>query len=135
MQAAALRVKLKYVDDWNTRRAKIAARYTAALQGTGLILPDVPAWAEPAWHLYVVQHPHRDQLQKSLSDVGIGTLIHYPIPPHLQQAYAGSGFAAGQFPIAERMANQLLSLPLGPQLLPKDVETVFNSVRKAEHGK
>ena len=116
VQAAALRVKLKYLDDWNSRRAKIAARYNAALHGLGLILPAVPAWAEPAWHLYVVQHPHRDQLQKSLSDAGIGTLIHYPIPPHLQQAYAGAGFAAGQFPIAERMANQLLSLPLGPQL-------------------
>ena len=83
---------------------------------TGLILPAVPAWAEPVWHLYVVQHPLRDRLQRSLSEAGIGTLIHYPIPPHLQQAYAGSGFTPGQFPIAERMANQLLSLPLGPQL-------------------
>ena len=125
VQAVALRVKLKYLDDWNSRRAKIAARYTAALQGLGLILPAVPAWAEPAWHLYVVQHPHRDQLQKSLSDAGIGTLIHYPIPPHLQQAYAGAGFAAGQFPIAERMANQLLSLPLGPQLRDSDVDRVI----------
>ena len=125
VQAAALRVKLKYLDDWNSRRAKIAARYNAALHGLGLILPAVPAWAEPAWHLYVVQHSHRDQLQKSLSDAGIGTLIHYPIPPHLQQAYAGAGFAAGQFPIAERMANQLLSLPLGPQLRDSDVDRVI----------
>ena len=125
VQAAALRVKLKYLDDWNRRRANIAARYISALQGTGLILPDVPAWAEPAWHLYVVQHPHRDRLQKSLNDAGIGTLIHYPIPPHMQQAYAGSGFVAGQFAIAERMANQLLSLPLGPQLCDSDVDRVI----------
>ena len=125
VQAAALRVKLKHLESWNARRANIAARYSAALQGTGLVLPAVPAWAEPAWHLYVVQHPHRDKLQKSLSDAGIGTLIHYPIPPHLQQAYAGCGFAAGQFPIAERMANQLLSLPLGPQLADSDVERVI----------
>ncbi len=125
VQAAALRVKLKYLDEWNTRRARIAARYTVALHGTGLILPSVPEWVEPIWHLYVVRHPQRDRLQKSLSEAGIGTLIHYPIPPHLQQAYEGCGFAAGQFPIAERMANQVLSLPMGPQLQDADVEAVI----------
>ena len=131
VQAAALRVKLKVLDEWNARRARIAARYTAALQDTGLILPVVPAWAEPIWHLYVVRHPQRDMLQKSLSEAGIGTLIHYPIPPHLQKAYAGSRFRAGQFPIAERMANQLLSLPMGPQLNDAAVDAVIASVRNA----
>jgi dTDP-4-amino-4,6-dideoxygalactose transaminase len=120
-----LRVKLKYLDQWNSRRAGIADRYTSALQDAGLILPTVPSWAEPIWHLYVVQHPQRDLLQESLSQAGIGTLIHYPIPPHLQQAYAGYGFAAGQFPIAERMAKQLLSLPLGPQMQDSDVDKVI----------
>ncbi len=131
VQAAALQVKLRYLDKWNARRTSIAARYTAALRDTGLMLPDVPAWAQPAWHLYVVQHPRRDRLQKFLSDAGVATLIHYPIPPHLQQAYAGSGFAAGQFPIAERMANRLLSLPLGPQLQDADVDAVIAVLQDA----
>lgn len=131
VQAAALRVRLKVLDEWNTRRARIAARYSAALSDTGLILPVVPTWGEPIWHLYVVQHPFRDMLQRSLGDAGIGTLIHYPIPPHLQQAYAKAGFASGQFPIAERMANQLLSLPIGPQLQDADVDTVITAVQNA----
>jgi dTDP-4-amino-4,6-dideoxygalactose transaminase len=131
VQAAALRVKLKYLDEWNTRRARIAARYTSALQGIGLTLPFVPGWAEPIWHLYVIQHPQRDQLQKFLSDAGIGTLIHYPIPPHLQAAYVQAGFHPGQVPIAERMANQLLSLPIGPQMPDADVETVIAVLQDA----
>ena len=116
LQAVALRVKLKRLDAWNARRAEIASRYTTALAGKGLVLPAVPEWAEPAWHLYVVQHAQRDALQKVLADAGIGTLIHYPVPPHLQQAYAHAGYADRQFPIAKRMAKQLLSLPIGPQL-------------------
>lgn len=131
VQAAGLRVKLKVLDEWNARRARIAARYTAALGDTGLILPAVPAWADPIWHLYVVQHPQRNLLQQSLTDAGIGTLIHYPIPPHLQQAYAASGFAARQFPVAERMANQLLSLPMGPQLDDAGVNAVIAGVQNA----
>lgn len=125
LHAAALRVKLKVLDEWNARRAGIAARYSHELAGKGLILPAVPAWAEPVWHLYVVRHPQRDNLQKSLHAAGIGTLIHYPIPPHLQQAYANLGFAEGRFPIAETLANQVLSLPLGPQLDYAGVETVI----------
>jgi dTDP-4-amino-4,6-dideoxygalactose transaminase len=131
VQAAAMRVKLKVLDEWNARRAHIAARYTAAFEEIGLIIPSVPAWAEPAWHLYVVQHPRRDLLQKLLTEAGVGTLIHYPIPPHLQQAYAVSGYVRGQFPIAERMANQLLSLPIGPQLDYAGVDAVIAAVKNA----
>lgn len=116
IQAAALRVKLKVLDTWNARRAEIARRYQTGLANAGLDLPFVPEWAEPAWHLYVVQHPRRDVLQRELGEAGIGTLIHYPIPPHLQQAYASAGFVKGQFPIAERVANECLSLPMGPHL-------------------
>jgi dTDP-4-amino-4,6-dideoxygalactose transaminase len=116
IQAAALHVKLKALDAWNARRTTVANRYRAELANTALSLPFVPAWAEPAWHLYVVQHPQRDALQRQLGKAGIGTLIHYPIPPHLQQAYAAAGFARGQFPIAERLAAQLISLPIGPHL-------------------
>lgn len=131
VQAAALRVKLRVLDAWNARRAKIAARYSAELAGTGLTLPTVAPGAEPVWHLYVVQHPQRDRLQKRLQEAGIGTLIHYPIPPHLQAAYASAGFAAGQFPIAEQMANRVLSLPMGPQMDDAAVTAVIAAVREA----
>jgi dTDP-4-amino-4,6-dideoxygalactose transaminase len=114
IHASALRVKLKRLDEWNARRTAIARRYQTELAGTGVTLPFVPEWAEPAWHLYVVQHPQRDALQKKLGEAGIGTLIHYPIPPHLQQAYASAGIVKGQFPIAEQMAKHFLSLPMGP---------------------
>ncbi len=111
-----MRVKLKVLDEWNARRAHIAARYSNELLNAGLLLPFVPEWAEPAWHLYVVQHPQRDSLQKTLQEVGIGSLIHYPIPPHLQAAYAELGFGEGAFPIAERIHQNVLSLPIGPHL-------------------
>jgi dTDP-4-amino-4,6-dideoxygalactose transaminase len=130
VQAAILQVKLRHLNDWNARRAEIASRYTTALAGTGLVLPEVPAWAEPAWHLYVVQHAERDGLQKTLQEAGIGTLIHYPIPPHLQMAYRDAGYARGRFPIAESMANRLLSLPMGPQLQLKDVDVVIFNLLK-----
>jgi dTDP-4-amino-4,6-dideoxygalactose transaminase len=130
VQAVALRVKLKYLDEWNARRTAIAARYTAELTGTGLVLPEVPEWADPVWHQYVVQPADRDGLQKALQEAGIGTQIHYPIPPHLQEAYRDAGYAAGRFPIAESMANRLLSLPIGPQLQPKDVEVVIYNLLK-----
>lgn len=129
VQASALRVKLKYLDEWNVRRTALAARYTEELAGTGLVLPEVPEWAEPVWHLYVVQHADRDGLKKAIAEAGIGTQIHYPIPPHLQEAYRDAGYAAGRFPIAESMANRLLSLPMGPQLQLKDVKAVIDSLK------
>ena len=116
IQAAILRVKLTRLDEWNARRSGFALRYSQDLAGCGLTLPHVPVWAEPVWHLYVVQYRRRDALQQSLTDAGVGTLIHYPIPPHLQQAYAEAGWRQGMFPMAERMANQVLSLPMGPHL-------------------
>lgn len=114
MQAAILRVKLAHLDEWNARRSAIAARYQQGLAGCGLTLPHVPDWAEPAWHLYVVQHSQRDWLQQSLANAGVATLIHYPIPPHLQGAYAHAGLGVGAYPLAELTANQVLSLPIGP---------------------
>jgi len=135
VQAAALRIKLQYLDEWNSRRAAIASRYTTELAGTGLVLPHVPEWAEPAWHLYVVQHVNRDALQRALQVASIGTLIHYPIPPHLQQAYAAAGYVSGSFPLAEKMADQVLSLPIGPQIQPKDVEEVISAIRNVGYDK
>jgi dTDP-4-amino-4,6-dideoxygalactose transaminase len=134
VQAVVLRVKLRHLDEWNGRRTAIAARYTAELAGTGLVLPEVPEWAEPVWHLYVVQHAERDGLQKALKEAGIGTLIHYPIPPHLQMAYQDAGYARGRFSIAESMANRLLSLPMGPQLDDVGVASVIAAVKAAVHG-
>ena len=131
LQAAILRVKLAHLDEWNARRSAIAARYQQGLAGCGLTLPHVPDWAEPVWHLYVVQHTQRDALHKKLADAGVGTLIHYPIPPHLQQAYAQAGFKNGDFPLAESMAGGVLSLPMGPHLQLDLVATVISAVRKA----
>ncbi len=116
IQAAVLGIKLKHLDDWNSRRKALARRYNEALAGSQYVLPEVPAWADPVWHLYVIRTPQRDALQAYLTDRGIGTLVHYPIPPHLQQAYAELGYKRGDFPIAEKMADEVLSLPIGPHL-------------------
>lgn len=129
LQAAILRVKLAHLDEWNARRSAIAARYQQGLVGCGLTLPHVPAWAEPSWHLFVVRHPQRDALQRRVGDAGIGTLIHYPIPPHLQQAYAQSGWDRGMLPLAERLAEEVLSLPIGPNLMLVQAEKVVELVR------
>jgi dTDP-4-amino-4,6-dideoxygalactose transaminase len=117
LQAALLRVKLERLDDWNERRRKVAAHYLQALAGIPeLILPVVPAWAEPVWHLFVVRRPRRDAFQQTLTDRGIGTMIHYPIPPHRQAAYASLGLEEGRFPMSEQLAREVLSLPMGPHL-------------------
>lgn len=135
LQAAILRVKLAHLDEWNARRSAIAQLYQTGLAGRGLTLPHVPDWAEPVWHLYVVQHPQRDALQQALTNAGVGSLIHYPIPPHLQQAYAHAGWERGAFPMAERMADQVLSLPIGPSLPADEVEEVVQACKTfAAHG-
>jgi dTDP-4-amino-4,6-dideoxygalactose transaminase len=132
LQAAFLRVKLTKLDEWNNRRQAAAARYLAGMPG--LTLPFVPAWAEPVWHLFVVRHPRRDALQQKLTAADIGTLIHYPVPPHLSGAYADAGWKRGVFPIAETMADTVLSLPVGPHLSDPQaayvVEQVMNCAAK-----
>jgi dTDP-4-amino-4,6-dideoxygalactose transaminase len=127
LQAAVLRAKLKTLDTWNARRAEIAECYDSKLSGHGLVLPFVPVGVEPVWHLYVIQHPNRDALQKKLQEAGVGTLIHYPIPPHLQTAYADLGYAPGSFPIAEHIHQNILSLPMGPHLYREAVDYVMAS--------
>ena len=116
LQAALLRAKLPVLDQWNARRQAIADQHLSQLNTSALMLPFVPDWASPVWHLFVVRSQQRDVLQKQLADAGIGTMIHYPIPPHLQPAYSELGFVQGAFPIAEQIANQCLSLPMGPHL-------------------
>ena len=131
MQAAILRVKLRHMDTWNARRADVAARYQAALSQSPLILPTVIPETTPVWHLYVVRHPQRDALQRELQALGVQTLIHYPIPPHRQQAYAELGLAAGSFPLAAAMAASVLSLPLGPHLSSDEQAAVIDAVGRA----
>lgn len=116
LQAAFLRAKLPVLDEWNKRRQAIADLYLSQLEIESLILPYVPDWAEPVWHLFVVRSEQRDTLQRQLSEVGIGTMIHYPIPPHLQPAYSELGYAPGAFPISETIHSEVLSLPMGPHL-------------------
>ncbi|QGT79556.1 aminotransferase class I/II-fold pyridoxal phosphate-dependent enzyme [Guyparkeria halophila] len=116
LQAAVLRVKLTMLDDWNERRRTLAARYAEALAGADLTLPKVPDWAEPVWHLFVIRSRARDALQTRFDRAGIGTLIHYPIPPHAQQAYESLELDDKAFPLACRLAEEGLSLPIGPHL-------------------
>lgn len=124
IQAAVLRVKLTVLDEWNARRSTIALRYQEGLADSGLVLPHVPDWADPVWHLFVVRHRERDALVKRLNEAGVGTLIHYPVPPHLQEAYAEMGFGVGAFPVAERMAVEVMSLPMGGQMAAERVEVI-----------
>ena len=129
IHAAVLRVKLNHLDEWTERRRAVAATYSERLEGGALILPQVPDWADPVWHQYVVRSSDRDALQSRLAEAGIGTLIHYPIPPHMQKAYAELGFKAEDFPVARKLASQLLSLPIGPHLPAEAVRHIIETVR------
>ncbi len=131
LQAAVLRVKLQVLDEWTERRRAIAAVYSDALSGTGLVLPYVPKWADPAWHLYVVRSQRRDALQADLKESGVATLIHYPIPPHRQRAYAGHSVAQEVLPLADQLAGEVLSLPMGPHLYPEQAKQVVEAVKRS----
>lgn len=118
LMAAILRVKLKYLDKWNKHRNEIANWYLETLSDTfpELVLPQIPHRIYSCWHLFVVRTKKRKQLQTKLNEYGISTLIHYPIPPHLQQAYVDHSYSIGDFPISEKLANEVLSLPMGIHL-------------------
>lgn len=124
LQAAFLRVKLTKLDEWNARRVRLANQYLEKLASvTDLILPFVPTWAEPVWHLFVVRSPKRSALEKHLKDAGISSLIHYPVPPHLSNAYVEERHL-GSFPIAEQLAKDVLSLPISPHMTDEEVMRV-----------
>jgi dTDP-4-amino-4,6-dideoxygalactose transaminase len=132
LQSAFLRAKLPLLDSDNALRSKIAATYTLGLSDlNGLIIPKASAESDHVWHLYVVRHANRAQLQSRLVELGVGTMIHYPIPPHMQPAYKDLGKHLGAFPISEKMHRDVLSLPIGPTLSQEDVEKVIAAVRKA----
>lgn len=130
IQAAFLQVKLARLDAENDRRRVIAARYLSAMRASGLVLPFVPDWAEPVWHVFVVRHPDRDAFAQRLAGEGIGTVIHYPVPPHLQPAYASLGLRPGAFPISEAVHREVISLPIGPSMSDEQVEQVIDAVNR-----
>ncbi|RZJ95386.1 MAG: DegT/DnrJ/EryC1/StrS family aminotransferase, partial [Hymenobacter sp.] len=129
LQAAVLRVKLRYLDTWTQQRRQVAAWYNKYLAGIPeLRLPTVAVGAEPVWHLYVVHLAQRDTLQQHLTEQGISTLVHYPMPPHLQPAYTKMGLPAGALPIAEELAATCLSLPLWPGMTEATVLRVARTI-------
>lgn len=129
-QAAFLSVKLKYLDEWTKQRQHIAQQYNQALKDVGdLALPQVAEGSTHVYHLYVVRTKYRNDLQESLTKKGIGTLIHYPIPPHLQEAYSNLGFKKGDFPIAEEIADTCLSLPMWPGMSTAEIQLVAESIK------
>lgn len=130
LHAATLRVKLTRLDEWNSRRRTVAAFYRERLQGlAGLRLIHVTEGVEPVWHLFPIRHKERDRFQRMLADKGVMTQIHYPIPPHLSDAYTHAGSPLGSLPIAEEMSETLLSLPMGPHFNLRQVEHVAETVR------
>jgi dTDP-4-amino-4,6-dideoxygalactose transaminase len=129
MQAAILRVKLRRLEAWNERRRAIARRYLAELAETDYVLPFVPEWAIPVWHLFVVRSTRRDYVRQRLMDRGVETLIHYPVPPAEQQAYADLRVDPDRYPIASTLAREVFSLPMGPHLTPDEVSRVVAALR------
>ena len=148
LQAAFLRIKLRHLDEWNARRSKIAEFYLHQLSDlnsqlfsvSGLyLLPMVPSWASPVWHLFVIRHPQRDALQKKLTEAGIGTLIHYPVPPHRSGAYSALRPPASgpsdpvvncqwSLPVAQQLSRTVLSLPIGPHLTEMQASQVISTI-------
>ena len=128
IQAAVLLVKLKYLDDWTNKRRFIAQQYTAAFMEADLISPYVCPWAKHSWHLYVIQNSNRDALKQKLEKEGIGTLIHYPIPPNQQKAYWGSGLDKIDLPKADELSKRMISLPISPHMSSEEVETIIHNV-------
>lgn len=132
LQAAFLRVKLSKLDEWNNRRRAIAERYLNEIHRPGIVLPFVPEWAEPVWHLFVVLSESRSGIQKSLEKSGIGTLIHYPVPPHLSGAYKEFSSAERSLAIAHALSNSVLSIPIGPHLNMEEVGKVISEINAVD---
>lgn len=127
IQAAVLDVKLNYIDEENNKRKAIAEKYLAEIKNPALILPEIPADpAEHVWHLFVIRTPEREKLQNFLTEKGVQTLIHYPIPPHKQEAY--KEMDEMNFPFTEKIHQEVLSLPISPVMSEDDIDTVIQSV-------
>ena len=128
LQAAILRVKLRHLDEWNARRREIAARYDELLAGSGVVTPVERPYARHVYHLYVIRTPQRDALRAYLREAGVGTSIHYPLPTHLQEAYRDLGLGPGSLPVTERAANEVLSLPMFPELTEEEQRVIGQAI-------
>jgi len=131
IQAGILRLKLTYLAEWNSQRQQLAKTYGEQLaEIDGLVIPFEPSWSKGVYHLYVVQVPDRQEVQDGLKAAGIGTGIHYPVPLHLQEAYRGLGYRNGDFPVTERLAAAIVSLPMYPQMAGMQQSMVISSVKE-----
>jgi dTDP-4-amino-4,6-dideoxygalactose transaminase len=131
LQGGFLSVKLKYLDAWNELRRAVAKNYSELLSGSGLVLPTEMPYAKHVYHLFVVQADDREILRQQLLSAGIETGLHYPTPLHLQEAYSSLGYEAGTFPITERLAGRILSLPIYPDLTHQNIEQVASALVEA----
>lgn len=131
LQAALLRAKLPHLDEWNARRARVAAIYRDTIRSESIGVPYVPDWAGPVWHLFVIRSRRREAVQQALTDAGIGTLIHYPIPPFEQPAYREFAGRAPEWPIATELSRELLSIPIGPHVTPEQAGYVAEVLNRA----
>jgi dTDP-4-amino-4,6-dideoxygalactose transaminase len=135
IQAAILSVKLKHLDEWQERRRQIAALYQEAFAGlNSAVAPVTAPGAVHGWHLYVMQFDERDRVQAALAELGVGTFVHYPIPPYLQEAYREFRDRAAEWPIATSLADRVLSIPMGPHLDLDDASRVADAVRSVARG-
>lgn len=132
LQAAILGVKLPHLPAWTEGRRRVARLYGERLAGMSSVrVPNVASWAAPVWHLYVVRVPHRDRVLASLREEGIDAGVHYPVPLHLQPAYAYLGYREGDFPVTERVAREILSLPIFPEMTADQVDRVAGALERA----
>ena len=136
IQAAILRIKLRRLPEWNTRRREIARTYNKLLAGSDVITPEIPSGERHVFYVYCIRVPggRRDDLRKYLGERGIGTQIHYPVPIHLQQSAEFLGYRKGDLPVTERLASEVLSLPMFPELTDEQIDRVTTSVREFMKG-
>jgi dTDP-4-amino-4,6-dideoxygalactose transaminase len=127
-----LNVKLKFLDGWNRKRQQAAALYDRLLVDVpGVVTPARAPYSSHVYHIYAVQVDNRDRVAQALNDKGIGAMVHYPIPLHLQKAYQGLKYSKGDFPVAEKVAGRILSLPMHPYVMRKQIEFVCATLTKA----
>ena len=130
LQGAVLSVKIKYLEEWNNKRRENAKRYNKYLSGLdGIILPQEADYARHIYHIYSIRVKNRDRVMEALVEKGINCGIHYPVPVHLQKAYEFLGYKPGDFPVAEKIASELLSLPMFPELTEEQIEYVADSLK------
>jgi dTDP-4-amino-4,6-dideoxygalactose transaminase len=130
IHAAVLRLKLPKLDAWNNRRRAIGKRYHDALKGTSVKPAPHAPWAEPSYYLYVVRTQQRDELLRCLAEAGIATDVHWPEPPHLQPAYEHLGYGPGSLPVTERLCNEVVTIPMFPELTDDEVERVASTLHR-----